>query len=391
MGMAASQARLLSITARIHDVEYQSQAIQNAKVQLSTQSDQVYQEYLEALDATTLTLSSIDPQSGEQSTMTATFNNICSINKLTPASGNANYALVTNKNQLILPENVLEGYLSYNDAVGSGNAYEFAMYMMGTSSGTMQGFGSWDTGDASQSLEEYEEKIYNSTGIQNTKIQDLHNQLQALVGEDNSIYDTSTLEEDKEALAEYNEVMSAYKKALYESCANDIYTQIQKDDNSGIEGFEPEELNQEEFNYYVDIYNKIQACNGNVCSIEDFNGSSGDAANDSEWLTNMVESGLIRIENCTTDEKTGKITMDTINPSSDTNFNYTETTSIDKTALAKAEAKYEHDLKEIDQKDKKFDMSLSKLESERTALTTEYDSVKKVIEDNIERTFGIFS
>ena len=38
-----------------------------------------------------------------------------------------------------------------------------------------------------------------------------------------------------------------------------------------------------------------------------------------------------------------------------------------------------------------FDMDLSKLEAERTALKTEYDSVKKVVSDNIERTFGIFS
>ena len=59
--------------------------------------------------------------------------------------------------------------------------------------------------------------------------------------------------------------------------------------------------------------------------------------------------------------------------------------------MAKAEAEYEHATKQIDQKDKKFDMDLSKLETERTALTTEYDSVKKVISDNIERTFGIFS
>ena len=42
-------------------------------------------------------------------------------------------------------------------------------------------------------------------------------------------------------------------------------------------------------------------------------------------------------------------------------------------------------------KDKKYDMELSKLETEREALKTEYDSVKKVISDNIERTFGIFS
>ena len=105
----------------------------------------------------------------------------------------------------------------------------------------------------------------------------------------------------------------------------------------------------------------------------------------------MVKSGVITIKNCSIDDYTGVLSMDSVNPSSDSNLNYTETASIDKRALAKAEAKYEHDLKEIDQKDKQYDMTLSKLESERTALTTEYDSVKKVIQDNIERTFGIFS
>lgn len=387
--MAASQARLLAITARIHDVEYQSQAIQNAKVQLSTQSDQVYQEYLDALSATTLTMESIDPASGEKSTMTATFNNMCSINKLTPASGNANYALVNNKGQLILPDDVLEGYLNYKEEIGSGNgnAYEFAMFMLGESAGLIQGLGNWDTGDATEALQEYENKMYEEKGIENSTIKGLHEQLQSLVGEGNSIYDTTQIQDDKEAMSEYNETMQAYRKAIYDNYANDMYKQIQIDD--GVE--KTEDINQEEFNYYVDIYNKIQACSGNICSIEDYNGSSGDAANDSDWLKNMVESGLIRIENCTTDDKTGAITMDTVNPSSDTNLNYTETTSIDKTALAKAEAEYEHSLSKIDKKDKQYDMTLSKLESERTALTTEYDSVKKVIEDNIERTFGIFS
>ena len=79
MGMAASQARLLCITARIHDVEYQAQSIQNAKIQLATQSDRAYQEYNEALEATTLTISTINPNSGEKATVPATFNNLCSL------------------------------------------------------------------------------------------------------------------------------------------------------------------------------------------------------------------------------------------------------------------------------------------------------------------------
>ena len=74
MGMAASQARLLTITARMHDVEYQAQSIQNAKVQLATKSDEVYQDYLEALDATTLTVKDYNGN-----TISANFNNLFGI------------------------------------------------------------------------------------------------------------------------------------------------------------------------------------------------------------------------------------------------------------------------------------------------------------------------
>ena len=75
MGMAASQARLLTITARLHDVEYKAQSIQNAKIQLSTQSDQVYNEYLEALNATSLTITD-----SNKNLIQANFNNLCGEN-----------------------------------------------------------------------------------------------------------------------------------------------------------------------------------------------------------------------------------------------------------------------------------------------------------------------
>ena len=46
----------------------------------------------------------------------------------------------------------------------------------------------------------------------------------------------------------------------------------------------------------------------------------------------------------------------TTTDSSNSELAYTTTSTIDKRALAKAEAEYEHDTKLIDQKDKKFDM-----------------------------------
>ena len=155
-------------------------------------------------------------------------------------------------------------------------------------------------------------------------------------------------------------------------------------------GSEAVDFDQSRFNYYVSIFNQIQAA-GDCVSIADYNGPDGDAANDSDWLKNMIECGKITIDIVNTNNKTGEVSFNGTSPSSDSYLSYTTTTTMDKTALAKAEAEYEHKTKQINQKDKKFDNDLSKLETERTALTTEYDSVKKVISDNIERTFGIFS
>lgn len=50
--MSASQARFLSITARMHDLEYQAQAIQNSKLALSNDSNAAYEEYCKGVDAT---------------------------------------------------------------------------------------------------------------------------------------------------------------------------------------------------------------------------------------------------------------------------------------------------------------------------------------------------
>ena len=143
-------------------------------------------------------------------------------------------------------------------------------------------------------------------------------------------------------------------------------------------------------NYYINLYNQIKAAGGCV-SIADYDGPNGNAANNSDWLQGMVKSGEITIEIVETDSKNGKVLFDTTSPSSDISVSYTTTSTIDTTALKKAEAEYEHKLQQINKKDKAFDLDLSKLETERNALTTEYDSVKKVIDDNVKRTFGIFS
>ena len=192
---------------------------------------------------------------------------------------------------------------------------------------------------------------------------------------------------DDEKKKEYDETFKKFRQQLYKSHAGEIYA---KASEQGSEYNVEEEFDSSLFNYYASIYNQIRACGG-CTSIDFYDGPNGDASNNTEWLQSMVQSGQFTIEIVTTDRSTGEVSLDSTSPSSDSCLSYTPTSTIDNRALAKAEAEYEHKMKQIDKKDQKFDLDLSKLETERTALTTEYESVKKVIEDNIDRTFGIFS
>ena len=56
MGMAASQARLLSITARLTNNENSGQSVSYSKQRLADQTQQITNEYNEALNATKLTV-----------------------------------------------------------------------------------------------------------------------------------------------------------------------------------------------------------------------------------------------------------------------------------------------------------------------------------------------
>ena len=67
MGLSASQARLLSITARITDNELRSQFITNSKMRLADDSSQASADYMAALNSTKLMFSSYDANGAKTS------------------------------------------------------------------------------------------------------------------------------------------------------------------------------------------------------------------------------------------------------------------------------------------------------------------------------------
>ena len=59
MGMSSSQARLLSLTSRMHDIEYKAQKLEAQKLQMANESAHVYKKYEDALNMTTIQAATI--------------------------------------------------------------------------------------------------------------------------------------------------------------------------------------------------------------------------------------------------------------------------------------------------------------------------------------------
>lgn len=102
-------------------------------------------------------------------------------------------------------------------------------------------------------------------------------------------------------------------------------------------------------------------------------------ASSSEWLRFALESGLVTMEQVDKSYSWKSLDYKTCS-------NITEQTD-NSEAVSKAEAEYNRAMKDIDAKDSMYDIQLKNIDTEHTALQTEYDSVKSVISKNIDRTF----
>ena len=400
MGLAASQARLLSLTARIHDVEYQAQRIQAAKLQLATLEDEVYRKYNEALDATTLTF-----QDTQGNRIAANFNNLSGAGSINNnIAGNKRYVFRDGNDNIIVPMDVYNGYVELFGNDGCGDPYQFAMHMMGvdTKDSSYQGAIDKYTQNCSDSeyfsnlnkqIDEYVNKLFDKSNKKNLNINESEKdsikaskeELKEDILSGNNLskwFDETTAESLGEDFSNLKNLCTEYQYKLFKRGAADIFETATKGDK--------EDFDQNKFNYYLLWGKLIQKEEGIEYTTTMSNYGNDAYENDSQFLQDMLQSGRITVELANIDNK-GQVNDSTTSVASDSTLDYTTTSSIDKKELAKAEAEYEHAMKQIDKKDKRFDMDLNRLETERTALTTEYDSVKKVIQDNIERTFGIFS
>lgn len=99
MGMSASQVRLLSLTSRMHDLEFQAQGIHYTKLDIANDHNEAYEEYLEATEATKLQMSVVTANGQE-------FRDVSYKNLVNQSEGivSAMYAITNAKGQILLPE-----------------------------------------------------------------------------------------------------------------------------------------------------------------------------------------------------------------------------------------------------------------------------------------------
>lgn len=247
MGLSASQARLLNLTARMHDIEYKAQNLEAQKLQMANESQQVYSEYETALNKTKIQQKGISNESGA-----IFFKNVTAAD-------------------------LKDAGYSFEIAVGDDT-------IKGTVYSTMD--------KAIKKLSE--KKLIDDTG--------------AFVGT--------------------NEQVTNFINEGYI-----VLVKVVDKDNKRVENF-----------------------------------ADGDSLKNIQGTE--ATSGSYEV-NVATDTGLQEVT--------------------DEVDLKKAEAKYESDMRKINNKDAKFDTDLAALESERNAIKTEMETLKSVAKDNVDRTYKLFS
>lgn len=306
MGMSASQARLLSLTARLSDLEFQAQSIANSKIRLADESMQASVDYNRALDKQKYTVYSAKGDAY----VDANYSNLVSYTKqLDSTSTNSKYRMIKdNAGKIVMSQNELNRIASYetnppaNPRMPDENTYLTAMGVK-----TLPNNGGFDTTDASY---KYYHELWRAATSGATITRDNNGAVTNVTSPGVTVIPADKVTDP------------------------DFLTSQVAHGNYGLYEYDVNEDTKE---------------NGIMTSKGAFRGVSWDAGDDS-----------VRADD-------------------------------DKHELAKAESEYNRTMADIQAKDKRFDLQLKTIDTEHQAITAEMESVKKVIDKNIERSFKIFN
>lgn len=447
MGMAAGQARLLSITARLTNNENSGQSISYSKQRLADQTQQITNEYNEALNTTKLTV--LTGFNGAEATYTDISYDTMTNKQM--AANTKQYVVTDTKGRILVTEDIAN---AYKQSAGNYNQF-LAKLRYSQSDMQVQNTAKLSDNDkkvAAQKIHEAWDKYFASVGIEcnDDEHKGIYNDRKYRF-KWNNVLDTNdkgeyldqkgnVITKDQVAEKGYSSVGSGYaswavldkngeptgeytpinyegtteeSRELYDYAmaiteafmrTEESLTADQKKNNQAfvIGDYKiADSSNKADLNYYKNIYDKMQSSgyftytNTPAKAVNDpehykiASVGTGTAGNvqksplkDNTVFEAALRDGSLRLEYYSTTSKEFKTT--TISED-----NCIQEVA-DERAIARAESKYNQDMADLENQDKKLDLELKKLDTEHSALQTEYDSVKNVVDKNVESSFKTF-
>lgn len=120
MGMSSSQARLLTLTSRLHSIEISAQKIEAEKLRLANDSNRVYENYLNKLEQTKL-VASVLGENGSMTDIDLTANVIYDYKTL-----QNQYSLITKDDKMLITESISNNYKDTDSLSAFLNKYGLA-------------------------------------------------------------------------------------------------------------------------------------------------------------------------------------------------------------------------------------------------------------------------
>ena len=385
MGMAAGQARLLSITARLSDNEANGQALSYSKQRLADETEQLNTNYNNALAATKLQV-----LTGFNGSI-ANYSDI-SYNLMTgyeTVACGKQYIVTDAKGKILVTDKQAKAF-----EAGNGDFNIFLAEL---------GYCQSDIGNLTD--EEAEQKIHEAWDAYFTSVGITFDDEEHEYGDDaiefgyqtfnggNTLfngYATYTiktpdgwLKKDKTKAINY-EGTTQEQRELYDyavaitshyNTKNTNYHPV--DSATTITLQTADDVESGYIDYLRNIFNKM-ASSGYYTEENE-----NDTLAKNDWFEQQIKEGKLLLEYFSATE--GKFVSTTI--SDDDAIQEVE----DDREIARVEAKYNQDIAALEKKDSLIDLELKKLDTEHNALQTEYESVKNIIDKNVEKSFSMFS
>ena len=430
MGLSASQGRMLLLTARKNDLEFRAQQISQRRLVLSSQLEQISTEYEEAMSNRVMSVKLMDASGNTNSSKeyNLTYAALMSGTAFRASTSDATqYGIVASGiagTKGMLDDKVYattnyrlvnsDGYIVIADAseiptaASSTTTKKDYSFSLDTNNNgfTIEGkdqisnndYVFLSSGKAVKYSDLTDDEKQNSVIKINGKFQTIALKANSSDKEESKDSTTTpTLETETPKGLKMMDVTSSGGSSRKEFSLDGQNTfNVTESDESVAIGLETKSVGE---NKYA-LYKNFTDANGVVQTklvahyVVDKSLANDSVGNDSgeNYLQECLRNGLYSLQKGTEDADDEDNDGDLVewrDISWDSATSVYDTYYDDDDAAAKA--KYDRLQTQIQNQDKKLELELNNIETQRSAVTTETDSVKKVISDNVEKTFKTFA